>query len=411
MRNRRGIGIPMKILMIAPQPFFEPRGTPISVYQRLIGLSKLGHSIDLVIYHLGWDVDLPGVTIHRIPRMPFINALRVGPSWQKIPLDILLFVKAFLLLIRNHYDVIHSHEEASFFSVWLAWFFRTKHLYDMHSSLPKQLVNFKFGDNRLTIRLFRFFERHVINTCDALITIGPDLEEYARQINPFVHERMIENLPLGEGIPDPEVSNQLRKHLNLDGRVAVVYAGTFERYQGVHLLIEAAAALKDKYPQMVCILVGGNPEQSRGLSQLAENLGLTDRVRLTGTLPVEEANRYIALADILVSPRTEGTSVPLKIYTYLRAGKPIMATNLQAHTSVLDSNTALLVEPTREGFVEGLATLIEEESLRARLGEGALLLAEEKYNEANYLKKLNEIYQTLWPPSTSVSNQVKVSED
>jgi glycosyltransferase involved in cell wall biosynthesis len=61
--------------------------------------------------------------------------------------------------------------------------------------------------------------------------------------------------------------------------------------------------------------------------------------------------------------------------------------------------------------VEGLATLIEDESLRARLGEGALLLAEEKYNEANYLKKLNEIYQTLWPPSTSVSNQVKVSED
>ena len=38
----------MKILMVAPQPFFEPRGTPISVYQRLEALSALGHHIDLL---------------------------------------------------------------------------------------------------------------------------------------------------------------------------------------------------------------------------------------------------------------------------------------------------------------------------------------------------------------------------
>ena len=57
----------MKILMIAPQPFFEPRGTPISVRQRLTGLTMLGHQVDLATYHLGEDVDLPGLTIYRTP--------------------------------------------------------------------------------------------------------------------------------------------------------------------------------------------------------------------------------------------------------------------------------------------------------------------------------------------------------
>jgi glycosyltransferase involved in cell wall biosynthesis len=400
----------MKILMIVPQPFFEPRGTPISVYQRASGLARLGNSIDLVTYHLGLDVHIPGVRIHRIPRVPFIKTLRVGPSWQKIPLDFLLFWKALIMLLARRYDVIHSHEEAGIFSACLSWIFRTKHLYDMHSSLPKQLVNFKFGDNRLMIGLFELLEKFVINTCDAMVTIGSDLEEHVKQINPSVPEKMIENLPLAEAEVKPEAILQLRKSLNIEEKVAVVYTGTFERYQGVNVLIESAAGLKDRYPQAVFILVGGKPDQVKESETLAEKLGLNEQIKFTGSLPIEDANHFIEMADILVSPRIEGTSVPLKIYTYLKAGKPIMATNSLSHTLVLDSDTAMLVEPTCEGFMDGLARLIKDEGLRKQLGERSRRLAEEKYNEAGYLAKLSEIYQTLWPTSRTVRKQVKPSE-
>lgn len=400
----------MKILMIAPQPFFEPRGTPISVYQRLSGLSKLGHTIDLATYHLGRDVLFPGVRIFRTPRIPFIKAIKVGPSWQKVPLDILLCAKAILLLCRNQYDVIHSHEEAGFFSAWLARIFRKKHLYDMHSSLPRQLVNFKFGDNRILIGIFETLERSVINTCDALITIGPDLEEHALKINPRVPEKMIENLPLGEVERDDEAIRRLRERAGLEGKLAIVYTGTFEKYQGVDLLIGSYAQLHQRHPRAALILVGGKPDQIQEMERLAEERGVGGEVLFTGTLPVEEANQYLALADILVSPRIEGTSVPLKIYTYLRAGKPILATNLSAHTSVLDSNTALLVEPTQEGFVSGLERLIEDEGLRLRLGENSRRLAEEQYSEASYLKKLEDIYKFLWPASPTVGEEFKTIE-
>ncbi len=68
----------MKILMIAPQPFFEPRGTPISVYQRIEGLSKLGHSVDLVTYHIGEDVEIPGLRIFRAPNFPSLIISKWG---------------------------------------------------------------------------------------------------------------------------------------------------------------------------------------------------------------------------------------------------------------------------------------------------------------------------------------------
>jgi hypothetical protein len=92
----------MKILMIAPQPFFEPRGTPISVRQRLTGLTKLGHQVDLATYHIGEKVDLPGLRIYRTPTISSIRSLKVGPSWQKIPLDFLLILKSISMMLFTH---------------------------------------------------------------------------------------------------------------------------------------------------------------------------------------------------------------------------------------------------------------------------------------------------------------------
>lgn len=401
----------MKILMIVPQPFFEPRGTPISVYQRLAGLSSLGHTIDLATFHLGEDVNFTGVTIYRTPSVPFIKTLKVGPSWQKIPLDLLLFFKSVSMLMRNKYDVIHSHEEAGFFSVILAWIFHTRHIYDMHSSLPKQLVNYNFGDNRLMISVFEYLEKLVINTSNAMITIGPDLERQVQELNPNVPKQMIENLPLGSDQVSDEAIQQVRNRLGLDNKIAIVYTGTFERYQGIGLLIESAEIVKQQSPEAVFILVGGRPNQIEELEKMVANKHLEGSVRFTGTVPIEESNLYIEMADILVSPRIEGTSVPLKIYTYLQAGKPIVATNLSAHTLVLDQETAELVEPTREAFAEGLVNLISDEDSRRSLGDQGRKLAEEKYNRANYLAKLEEVYEMFQPIPHSHQNRVETTKN
>jgi len=397
--------------MIAPQPFFEPRGTPISVRQRLTGLIQLGHQVDLATYHLGEDVNLPGLRIYRTPEISNIDALKVGPSWQKIPLDFLLIIKSITLLLSKRYDVIHTHEEAGFFSVFLAWFINLPHIYDMHSSLPKQLVNFKFGDNKLMIGIFEYLEQLVINTCDAMITIGPDLEEYVREINPSVPMQMIENLPLNIEPDDREIPPQISDNFNSLHGLSIVYTGTFERYQGVDVLIESFEQVVNSHPQSKLILVGGKPDQIRKYQDLVSNMDLDGSVQFTGIVSLEDANVYIRLADILVSPRIEGTSVPLKIYTYLHAGKPILATKIPAHSLVLSQENACLVDPNKEAMGAGLVRLIDDSELRTKISFGSKKLAEEKYSQSQYLTKLGKIYSVFQDQHPGKSSVNKLSKD
>lgn len=400
----------MKILMIAPEPVIDPRGTPISVRQRLIGLSKLGYQVDLTTYHLGEDIELDGVKFYRIPNLPFVKSIKAGPSWLKIPLDFLLLVKSVSLLVRNEYDVIHTHEEAGFFSIMLAWFFRKYHLYDMHSSLPKQLVNYEFGNNRLMIAVFEFLEKLLLHTCDAVIAIGPDLEQHVQSINPRVPVAMIENLPFVVRREDKGSSRQLKSELGLDGEMTIVYAGSFEKYQGIEMLLESAEIVCQKYPEARFILVGGKPDQVGEMQALAEEKKISQATIFTGVVPSHEAYRYLELADILVSPRISGLSIPLKIYTYLHAGKPILATDINAHRFVLEQGIAELVEPSKEGLAEGLIKLLGDEELRLSLGEQSRKLVRERYSEANYLAKLEQIYEVFHGEESTKPRQAGVTK-
>ena len=75
--------------MIAPEPFFEPRGTPFSEFHRIRALTALGHHVDLVTYPFGQDVALPGLRVFRSLRPPLVHRVKIGPSLAKIPLDAL----------------------------------------------------------------------------------------------------------------------------------------------------------------------------------------------------------------------------------------------------------------------------------------------------------------------------------
>ena len=82
----------MRILMIAPEPFFEPRGTPFSEFHRIRALTTLGHQVDLVTYPIGQDVTMPGLRVIRSLRPPFVHHVKIGPSFAKLPLDALLTI-------------------------------------------------------------------------------------------------------------------------------------------------------------------------------------------------------------------------------------------------------------------------------------------------------------------------------
>lgn len=389
----------MKILMISPQPFFEPRGTPISVYQRLEALSALGHEIDLITYHVGKDVEFPNVKIHRVRKVNMIQHVRVGPSRAKILLDVLVFFKAIEMLFKKRYDVIHSHEEAAFFSIFLAFFFSTRHLYDMHSVLSNQLTNFDFGNKRIFVRIFEFLERRVLKSCNAVITVGADLEEYVRSVDRKIRVVMIENIAL-HAYQTPVTTNdvtELQKKLNLDGRLPIIYTGTYERYQGLDMALECVNLVTKQYPNAIFIFVGAKNQQAREWTEKAREMGLQDHVLFLDVVSPEESMVYLAYGSVLISPRLSGTSTPLKIYSYLHSGKPIIATDITSHRQVLSTETAVLVAPNKYALAEGILRVLNNPDLAERLGNSAHEYAKEKFNYQSYMTKVSQIYQLLSP--------------
>ncbi|RLG10453.1 glycoside hydrolase, partial [Candidatus Pacearchaeota archaeon] len=95
------------------------------------------------------------------------------------------------------------------------------------------------------------------------------------------------------------------------------------------------------------------------------------------------------------SPRVAGTNVPLKIYSYLNSGKPIVATKVLTHTQVLNDEVAILTKPRPKDFANGIIKLLRNEKLRRKIGEEGRKLAERKYSYDQYLEKTKRAYEYI----------------
>ncbi len=367
----------------------EPRGTPFSVYHRAKALLALGYEIDLVTYPIGERVSLPGLHIYRSPSLPFVRTVRIGPSLAKLPLDALLFLTAFWRLCLRRYRYVHTHEEAGLMGVVLAFLFGCKHLYDMHSDLAQQMSNFASTKNSLLIRLVESAQKLIVRRADAVIAICPDLERTVRRISPHKPVYMIENVAVDETLPPALAGDaqKLRRQWQLGDGPVLVYTGTFERYQGIELVLRSAALVRSAFPAARFVLVGGKVEQVEKQRLLAQDLGVADVVCFTGQRPLEEMPQYVALANILLSPRSSGTNTPLKLYTYLRSGKPILATSIVSHTQILTPRMARLVAPTSEALARGAIELLQNSEEAQILGAFGKQVAEKNYSWPAFVEK------------------------
>jgi len=377
----------MNVLMLAPEPFFQARGTPISVYFRLKALSTLGHGVTLVTYPLGEDRAFPGLKILRVPNLLGLRSIKIGPSLVKIPLDALLLGRAFLALVRGGHDLIFSHEEASLFGVWLSKLFGKPHLYDMHSSLPQQLENFDFSRSPLLKSLFERLERYVLRNSGAVIVICRDLERQVRDAGLGEKAVFLENY-LDFDAPRPSAADirSARRELAPRGGKIVLYAGNFQPYQGIPLLLRAAARVRKT---AVFVLVGGSGRELEDMKTMAADLGIEKRTRFIERVPPDRIPLFIAAADVLVSPRLSGTNTPLKIYSFMKSGKPLVATDLWTHTQVVDSKTATLVAPNPEGLAGGLEAALSGGAALQR-ARTAKKKADREFTPAAYLEKIRE---------------------
>lgn len=391
----------MKILLIAPQPFLEKRGTPLAVLQLLKALGELGHRVDLVSYHLGEDVALPGVRHCRALRIPFIHRVAKGMSATKLFLDIFVFLRAAGLLLANRYDSVHGVEEGAIMGGVLTLFWRVPLLYDMDSSIPEQLQESesRLWGGQFMVGLAKALESWTIGRAALVLPVCKSLAERVRSVSPLKPLQLLEDIPNVEQFAAGQEAEleRLRQELGVAGRKIVLYTGTFEGYQGIDLLLESISLVIETFPETIFVLVGGESSQVEEKKSLVESLGIAGHVLILGKRPLEEMPLFMEMADILVSPRNKGANTPMKIYTYLQSGRPVVATRLPTHTQVLTDEVSVLVAPTATDFAQGVQRLLADPGLGAVLGRAGAQLVSDHYSFAGFKNKVGEAYCLIQP--------------
>jgi len=264
---------------------------------------------------------------------------------------------------------------------------------DLDSSIPEQLRYTGFATGGPIVWAAEALERHALRHAALAVTVCASLTEGVRRRAPGVPVFQVEDPPLADRDepPPPEAVAALSRSLGLRPMPVVLYSGNFEPYQGVPLLLEAMASVSGAQ----LLLMGGEPHDVAAARERARALRIADRCVFSGKRPPSELPLFLALADVLASPRIKGENTPFKVYTYLASGKPIVATRIATHTQVLADTNAFLVEPRPEAFAAGLLQALgAPDEARARADAGHALV-ERQYSVARYREKIAAAYATV----------------
>jgi glycosyltransferase involved in cell wall biosynthesis len=258
---------------------------------------------------------------------------------------------------------------------------------DVDSQIPDQLRYSGFATRGPLLALAEALESHALRRASVVITVCQSLTDGVTRVAPRERVFQIEDPPLVEGpLADAAAVTALRASLRLSDSPVILYSGNFEPYQGVELLIDAAT----RVPEGQFVFMGGEPAEIEALRARARG-----HCVFAGKRPPAELPAFVALADVLVSPRIRGTNTPFKIYTYLASGKPLVATRLPTHTQLLDDSLALLVEPDAAALAAGIrAALADPASASTRARRGVELI-EREYSGKRFEEKVRDAYATL----------------
>jgi PEP-CTERM/exosortase A-associated glycosyltransferase len=246
----------------------------------------------------------------------------------------------------------------------------------------------RFAAGSLLYRVARGLEGYVLRRADAVVTICELLRsELAPRAGRPDKVHVVANGVDVLGFTPQAPDEALRQRLGLTGKELILYAGTFQRYEGLDLLVRAIAEIARQRPQAHLVIVGGSagfaggagpvsPEEQE-LRAAASEAGAVNHVTFTGRIPHAEVKGLYALADILSYPRrltlTTALTTPLKPLEGMAMAKAVVASDVPPMKELVqDGSTGLLF---RAGDHLDLARkcldLLSDPRLRTRLGETA----------------------------------------
>ncbi|MDD2899320.1 MAG: glycosyltransferase family 4 protein [Desulfuromonadaceae bacterium] len=337
--------------MIAPTPYFSDRGCHVRIYEEARALTKLGHEVCIVTYHLGRD--MPGVRVVRSPRIPWYNKLEAGPSWHKPYLDILLLWKVLSEVRSFRPHLIHAHlHEGALIGSFVKLLHGIPLLFDYQGSLSGESLNHGFfSEKSLLMKLFKVIEQFINNRAEFIVTSSESgqqdlIGEWG--ISPKKVFNLIDGVDTDIFRPYPRSAARHALDIPEDSKL-IVYLGLLNRYQGVDLLMDVIVRIKSQNPGIHFLLMGFPDEEYR---RKAEGMGIKDEITFTGRVNYDSAPIYLSAGDIAVSPKLALTEANGKLFNYMACGLPTIVFDNQINREILGEdgiyvehgNAALLAE-------------------------------------------------------------------
>ena len=387
---------PVRVLVLAPTPFFADRGCHVRILEEARAVIPRGVELRLVTYHIGRDI--PDLPTERIACIPWYRKLEAGPSWHKPYLDLMLLVKALKVARSFKPHLIHAHiHEGAFIGAILKKLLRIPMLFDYQGSLTAEITDHSFvRPGSLLQRAFAALERWINHASDFIITSSSPtlklllaegiLEERVRALIDGVDTEVFR----------PHAKEEVREirarlALPLD-RPIVSYLGVLNSYQGVDLLLEAAAHLQRQGAKLH-FLVMGYPEG--GYREKAEAMGIGDMVTFTGRIPYQDAPLYLCAGDIAVSPKISLTEANGKLFNYIACGLPTVVFDTPVNREILGEDALYARFGDASDLAGAIGRLAGDRELREDVGYAGRERAVREHSWQARGKELAEIYRGL----------------
>ncbi len=284
-------------------------------------------------------------------------------------------------------DIIHVHH--AFPLTWAAAF--VKDMYGINfittihgSELPTIEKDRRYG--RATYYAMYRTKRIIPNS-------GYTRDWFLRVFGGYFHEkcRVIPGgVDIDKFVYSEAGARQVDRELNLHGKPVVLFAGKITKYKGVEYLIGAAKKIHGEI-----VILGDGPDLSR-LKQKAIQMGLPN-VHWVGHLGagIKKLVPYYSRADVFVAPSTWDEPLGLVILESMACQTPVVVTRKGGiPLAVKEGVNGLFIRPRNsEEIVEKVNKLLDNESIRLKMGQNARRIVEEKFSWEIIGKKFEYIYE------------------